>query len=203
MFINQGDQQLPRDQQQRQPSPQDRWWGNHAAANGVAGAPQWQQSLPPPTPPSLQQHQQLLPPPPTTALQQQQQHSMQHSVLNFSQQQSGGLGSVRHRYQSSVLTSTASGQTSYGAQRSGAGRGSGLQSSPGTNSSSHYSRRPSNTSSSSGRPPQGQQSQQQQQQGFRKGPAGLLVGLWKVLTSYLQVGLKLTARLSANRSVSC
>jgi hypothetical protein len=34
---------------------------------------------------------------------------------------------------------------------------------------------------------QPQQQQQRQQQGFRKGPAALLVGLWKVLTSYLQV----------------
>jgi hypothetical protein len=193
LFTNQGDQQLPRDQQQRQPSPQDRWWGNHAAANGAAGTPQRQQSLPPPTP----QRQQSLPHPTPLPLQQ-QQHSMQHPVLSFSPLQSGALGSMRHRYQPSVLTSVAPGQTSYGAQRSGAGRGPNWQSSPGTNSSSHYSRRPSNTSSSSGRPPQAQQSQQQQQQqGLKKGPAGLLVGLWKVLTSYLQVCPNLTARLGA------
>jgi hypothetical protein len=198
---SQGDQQQPRDQQQRQPSPQDRWWGS--AANGAS--PQRQQSLPPT--PSHQQQQQQYHQGGVSPLQQQQHSMQQHGGVSPLQQphhsmhqpgvsyggpqQSVPFGSMRFRYQSSVLTSVAT--SAAGQHSTAAGRGPGLQSMT-TNSSSHPSRRPSNSSGGGNRPQQQQQTQQsqsqqqqQQQAGFRKGPAGLLVGLWKVLTSYLQV----------------
>jgi hypothetical protein len=78
---------------------------------------------------------------------------------------------MRHRYQSTVLSSVASSQQGNVLGHSSSGRSFGA--SAGGNNAS----RSSNTSSS----------QQQQQAGFKKGPAGMLVGLWKVLTSYLQV----------------
>jgi hypothetical protein len=168
---------MPRDQQQ--PSPQGRWWGS----NTTASPQQQQQSLPP-----LSPQQQSLPAPSAQQQYLQQQHrsvtpvlhhmqSSPQSVLQYSQssvlQASSG---IRHRYQSTALSSMASSQqqgSSGVGQHSSNGRGSGSAG--------------ANAGNSAGQQSGGSGGQQQQQAGFRKGPAGLLVGLWKVLTSYLQV----------------
>jgi hypothetical protein len=101
--------------------------------------------------------------------------SSPQSVLQYSQsslmQPSSG---IRQRYQSSALSSMASSQQQSSGnvgQHSSNGRGSAR----------------ANAGNSAGQQSGGSGGQQQQQAGFRKGPAGLLVGLWKVLTSYLQV----------------
>lgn len=161
------DQQQQRDQQQRQPSPQDRWW---ATVNALS--PARQQSLPPPLPPL----------PPMTSQQQQQLSSQLQSLPQ-------PLPNIRHRRGSSALNSQASGNQASASTHSSSGRG---QRSPGASGNSRQTNN-NNTSSSSagggggGGSSTGGQQQQQQNGGLRKGPAGLLVGLWKVLTSYLQV----------------
>jgi len=160
----QPDQQQPRDQQQRQQSLQGQWWGSSHAPG-----PQRQQSLP-----------------------QQQQQGAYPTVLGSPQQ--SGLPplppNLRQRHPSVPLNSVSSGVVQQGSTPSSHGQSQARPSTSHGNTSHTKNTSSGGSSSSSGSSSGGQQPpqrQQQQQAGFRKGPAGLLVGLWKVLTSYLQV----------------